>query len=133
MSTISTVITTIASTDTISASRDVINTNTALRHSMNVRAIADADSPYTWQEGDDFVLISSVSSLVTVNLPLAADFPNRTAVFFIKADTGGGAQIDAAVGDGINGSSSYTSLIAKYDSVRLLSDGTEWFAISITP
>ena len=133
MSTISTVITTIAATDTLSASRTVINDNATLRHSMNIRTIADADSPYTVQEGDDAVLIASVSGLVTIQLPYASDFTNRTVLFFITADSGGGAQIDAQSGEGINGSSNYTNLVAKYDSVRLLSNGTDWFAISMTP
>lgn len=133
MSTISTAITTINSSDTLSASRSTINDNTTLRHSMNIRSIADADSPYTWVEGDDAVLIASVSSSVTVNLPAAADAPNRTMLFFITADTGGGAVINPQVGESINGSSTYTNLVAKYDSVRLLSNGTEWYAISVTP
>lgn len=132
MSTISTAITTIASTDTISASRSTINTNTTLRHSMNVRAIADADSPYTWQEGDDCVLVTSTAAIVTLNLPAAASAANRTIMVFLKTDTGGGCTIDGSGAEQINGSSTY-SLLTKYDSVRLLCDGTEWFAIAVTP
>lgn len=132
MSTITTAITTIASTDTVSASRSTINTNFALRQSKNIRTLADADSPYNIVEGDDCVLINSTAAVVQVYLPPAADVPNRVFTVMTTLATGGGGELFGDGTEEINGSNTY-SLYTLYDSVTVVSNGAEWFIISAMP
>lgn len=132
MSTISTAITTIASTDTVSASRSTINTNFALRGSKNIRTLADADTPYNAVEGDDVILAASTATIVQVYLPPAADVPNQVFSVVTTLATGGGVEVFPDGSDTINGGGFY-NLYTLYDSVTVISNGTEWFILSVMP
>lgn len=132
MSTISTAITTIASTDTVSASRSTINTNFALRGSKNIRTLADADSPYNAVEGDDVILAASTAAIIQVFLPPAADVPNRVISVVTTFATGGGVEVFADGSETINGSNN-VNLYSQYEAITIVSNGTEWFILSMMP
>lgn len=129
MSTVSSPITTIASTDTVSASRSTINTNFVLRHDKGIRTIADADSPYTAVLGDDCILAQSTAAVVEVTLPTAASSKHRVISFVTGLATGGGLEIRGAGSETINGSNLYTCYNL-YDSVTIVSDGTGWVVLA---
>lgn len=132
MSTIFNPLTTINSSDTISASRSTLNTNFTLRHAMNVRAIADADHPYTWQLGDDAIVATSTAIPITINLPAVASHKGKTLQVVVALDTGGGVVLDGNASETINGSTTL-AVTATYSTVRILSTGTEWIIIELYP
>lgn len=132
MSTVYNPITTIEPTDMVSASRSTINTNFTLRHAMNLREIADADHPYTWQLGDDCIVVTSTAIPVTINLPAAASHKGKTLQVVIALDTGGGVVLDGNASETINGSTTL-AVTATYSTVRILSTGTAWIIISLQP
>lgn len=133
MSTITTAITTIASTDTVSASRSTINTNFTLRQSKNIRALVDADSPYTIVAGDDCVIAASTAAIVQIYLPTAASAKHRVYTVVNTLATGGGCELFPNGSETINGSTSGVGLYTLYDSVTVLSTGTGWVIISQMP
>jgi len=132
MSTVSTPITTIASTDTVSASRSTINTNFVNRTAVTIRSIADADSPYTVATGDDVVLGASTAALITVNLPTALSAKHRVITFVTTVATGGGIEIFANGAETINGVTNQ-NIYNQYDSLTIVSNGTAWYIIAAMP
>lgn len=132
MSTVYNPITTIEPTDMVSASRSTINTNFTLRHAMNLREIADADHPYTWQLGDDCIVVTSTAIPITINLPAAASHKGKTLQVVIALDTGGGVVLDGNASETINGSTTLP-LTGTYGTARILSTGTEWVIVTVYP
>lgn len=132
MSSIYNPLTTINSSDTISGSRSTLNTNFTQRHAMGVREIADADSPYTWQLGDDVLLVTSTAIVVNVILPPAASYKGTTIQVAIALDTGGGVLLDGNASEQINGATTQ-ALSGTYGTMRLLCTGTGWVIIELYP
>ena len=129
MSTITTPITTINSYDTISGSRSTLNANFILRNAKSIRTIVDADSPYLAVLGDDCIVALSTSAIVQVNLPTAASSLHRVISFVTALATGGGLEIRGNGSETINGSNVYTCYNL-YDSVTIVSDGTQWVILA---
>lgn len=132
MSTIYNPLTTINSSDTISASRSTLNTNFTLRHAMNLREIADADHPYTWQLGDDCIVVTSTAIPITINLPAAASHKGKTLQVVLALGTGGGVVLDGNASETINGATTQT-LTGTYGTARILCTGTEWIIVAVHP
>jgi hypothetical protein len=132
MSTITNPITTINSTDAVSASRSTINTNFTLRQARGVREIADADHPYTWQLGDDVILASSTAIPITVNLPAVASNTGKVIEVVLALDTGGGVVLDGNASEQINGSSTL-AVTGTYSTARILCTGTRWIILDAYP
>jgi hypothetical protein len=132
MSTIFNPLTTINSSDTVSASRSTLNTNYTLRHAMTLREIADADDPYTWQLGDDAIVATSTAIPITINLPAVASNKGTTIQIVLAVDTGGGLVLDGNASELIDGATTLT-ITGTRATVRLLSTGTEWIIIELYP
>jgi hypothetical protein len=91
-----------------------------------VVSIDSTDSPYSVTTADDVVLVDTTSGSVTVNLPTAA-----TASFPIsikKIASANSLIIDPFGSETIDGSTTAT-ITVQYQSVTLVSDGTNWFNI----
>lgn len=123
----STIITTIAATDRASESREDINQNFADRHSLDVTAVAFADTPYTVLDTDQLIVVNGAGGAITVQLPTAASFVNRSLYVVAKSVAGGNVTIDGDASETINGATTKV-LSAAYSGCRITSDGSEWFA-----
>lgn len=132
MSTVSSPITTIASTDTVSASRSTINTNFVNRTAVTIRSLVDADSPYTVATGDDVILGASTAAIITVNLPTALSAKHRVITIVTTLATGGGIEVFANGAETINGVTNQ-NIYNQYDSLTIVSNGTAWYIIAAMP
>jgi len=132
MSTIFNPLTTINSSDTVSASRSTLNTNYTLRHAMTIREIADADHPYTWQLGDDAIVATSTAIPITINLPAVASNKGKTIQIVLAVDTGGGVVLDGNAAELIDGAATL-ALAGTRGTIRILCTGTEWIVIELHP
>lgn len=132
MSTTFNPLTTINSSDTVSASRSTLNTNYTLRHAMTIREIADADHPYTWQLGDDAIVATSTAIPITINLPAVASNKGKTIQVVLAVDTGGGIVLDGNASELVDGATTL-AMTGTRGTVRILCTGTEWIVISLQP
>lgn len=123
----STIITTLEATDTASESRVDINQNFADRHSLDITPVVFADSPYTVLDTDQFLRVNASGGAITIQLPTAASFVNRSLYVVAKSVAGGNVTIDGDASETINGATTKV-LSAAYSGCRLTSDGSEWFA-----
>lgn len=101
---------------------------TTNRRVINLNVATVTASSVTLDEDDDVILCDCSSNAITVNLPAASDYIGK--VFYIK-------KIDVSVnsttvdGDGsetIDGSTTI-SLTTQYESVTIVSNGTNWFIL----
>ena len=89
--------------------------------------IDDGDSPYT--PGDETYIIADTSSdTVTINLPTASGLSGKR--YFIKNIDG--TNTAEVVGDGTEkiDDLNQQDLVNQYDSLNIVSDGTQWWIIS---
>jgi len=124
----STIITTIAATDRASESRVVINQNFADRHSLDITTVAFADTPYTVLSTDQLIVVNGAGGAITIQLPTAASFVNRSLYILAKSVAGGNVTIDGDSAETIDGASTKV-LSAAYSSCRIVSDGSEWYSL----
>lgn len=124
----STIIVTLAASDRASESRVDINENFANRHSLDITEIDDADSPYTVLDADQLVIADGSGGAITVALPPAADFENRSLYVVAKSVSGGNVTINPDGAETIDGASTKV-LSAAYSSCRIVSDGSEWYSL----
>jgi hypothetical protein len=90
-----------------------------------VRAVA-ASGPILPSDG--VILANSAGGAVVMTLPPAADVPNR--IFTVKnVEDTGGVSIDADGGEFIDGVAVPIDIVALYDSLTVISDGTQWWVI----
>lgn len=93
-------------------------------------AITDADSPYTATivAPRNIILADASSGAITVNLPPAADW-DGLLITVKKLDASNNVTIDGDGAETIDGSTTLV-LSTQYDSVTLLSDGTDIHVMS---
>lgn len=124
----STIIPTIAATDRASESRAAINAAFRDRHSLDITEIDDGDSPYTALDTDQLVIADASAGAITVALPPAASFTNRSLYVVALDVTGGNVTINPDGAETIDGLSTKV-LSAAYASCRVVSTGSEWIAL----
>jgi hypothetical protein len=99
---------------------------TASNFSTNGVTVVSSASPYTALAMDEIIVITTAGAY-TVNLPAAADVPNK--IYTIKKGSNDGGGVTVSASDNIDGSATYT--IATYnDVIRLVSDGSTYYIIS---
>ena len=93
--------------------------------SFNTREITASET----LEADDYlVLVDATSGAVTASLPTALS-KEGSQIIVKKIDVSANAvTVDADASETIDGSTT-TSLAAQYDSVTVISDGTEWWIV----
>lgn len=123
----SSIITTIAPTDNATLTFETLNQNFADRHSFDITEIDDTDSPYTVLDTDQYLIVDASAGAVTVALPAAASFVNRSLVVVAKSVAGGNVTINPDGAETVNGASTKV-LSAAYAQSRLTCDGSEWLA-----
>lgn len=93
-----------------------------------VNPIDDTDSPYTVTADDHVILCDDTSGNITVNLPTASGIDNRLYVIKKTNSSTNTITIDPNGSETIDGSATF--LMYDFgDSVRILSDGTNWHII----
>lgn len=104
---------------------------THYRFLKNITTIAT--SPYTLNESahsSNLLNVNAASFPVQVNLPLISTVQPGWGVVVMKTDASANiVQLDGAGSETINGASVYT-LTARYSTVTVVSDGTEWKIIA---
>ena len=93
-----------------------------------VTAIDDNDSPYTVLIADAFVASDATSGAITAVLPAAA---TATGLIYEIKKIDASANAVTVDGDGaetIDGSATQI-LSSQYDSITVISDGTEWWIL----
>lgn len=94
-------------------------------------AITDADSPYTVDLDIANVLIcDDTSGAITLNLPAAASNTHRT-LYVKKISASNSVTLDGSGAETIDNAATLT-LSTQYNYVRIVSDGSEWWVISLT-
>lgn len=85
---------------------------------------SQADSPYT-AAGEDVILFSTTGGASTINLPAAAS--NTGKLYYIKKTTSdyNVLTIDGNSSETIDGSTT-TTLNTQYESIQIVSDGSNW-------
>ena len=90
-------------------------------------AYTETLSTYTAGTNDEVVILANAASNnITVNLPAAAS--NTDRVFYIKKidSSGNTVTVDGNLAETIDDSTTYV-ISTQYDSVKVVSDGTEWW------
>ncbi len=124
----STIITTIAGTDRKSESRAHLNDNFRDRHSLDITTVVFAASPYTVLDTDQLLVVNGAGGAITIALPAAAGFVNRSLYVLAKSVSGGNVTINPDGAETIDGASTKV-LSAAYSSCRIVSAGTEWYSL----
>lgn len=90
--------------------------------------VIEKTAAYTLTLSDSICVVDATGGAVTITLPTAASAINRC--FYIKKiDASGNAvTVDGDGSETIDGATT-ASLASQYDSVQVVSDGTEWWII----
>jgi hypothetical protein len=76
-----------------------------------------------------FVFVITGAADRTMTLPTVADNTGRFLIF-VKTDDGAGKVVlDGEGGETINGAATDNSMANQYDTISIVSDGSEWFKI----
>lgn len=94
--------------------------------------ILSKTTTYTVLNSDQFIKADATSAGFTLNLPTAANISGRTLIIKKVDSSTNLVTIDPSGAETIDGSSTY-ELGMQYQSVTLVSDGTNWFATHYTP
>jgi len=93
----------------------------------NILNVVTKTNDYSLINTDDVVIVDGTSNSVNIDLPSAIS--NRGKVFYIKAvNISNIVRILSTTGGNIDGSSSYT-FIQNNETIRVISDGSNWFII----
>lgn len=87
-------------------------------------AYVSKDADYTATSDDGSIGLDASSNTVTISLPTAVGNSGRVFAF-IAEDISFAAVVDADGSETINGSANYT-FVDQYESIIVVSDGTEW-------
>tara|TARA_R110000803_G_scaffold50816_3_gene105371 strand:- start:4 stop:837 length:834 start_codon:yes stop_codon:yes gene_type:complete len=130
----------IAGTDTLSATRAVLNANFKDAGNLNTASVAATFT--VWADDaagspKDLYLVTTAAATIVANLPTVAsgDAAAGRVVTIMKIDSGVGAvSIDPSGSETINGSATAISLSGQYEYRTLVHDGaTGWTEISRQP
>ena len=89
------------------------------------------DSTYTALATDDVVLGDTSGGAFTITLPAVADVPTGKIYTFIRDGAGANAlTIDGDGSETIDGAATHATMDARYDSITIISTGTEWIVIA---
>lgn len=97
----------------------------ALQRAYAVKAITDTDSPYTADTEYSVILANATSGAITVNLPTAASIAGRTYTIKNTGDGSNAVTVDPNGSETIDGDST-VELTNQYNSIKIVSDGTNW-------
>lgn len=105
----------------LSISGSLLNTGTV--------SIDHTDSPYTLTGTQQFVLIDPSGGNVTINMPDAATYPGRQIFFKLTQAAGANTvTLQRQGSDTIDGATTYTDLDVQYESISVVSNGSNgWF------
>ena len=93
------------------------------------RRTVDTITSDTTIDGDyDVVLCDGSSGAITVTLPAVASSTNYQYTIFAVDVAGGNITVQANASENINGANTQT-LDANYESITIVSDGSEWYII----
>ena len=86
-------------------------------------------SPYTLTGTEQFVLINPSGGNVTINMPDAATYPGRQIFFKLTQAAGANTvTLQRQGSDTIDGATTYTDLDVQYESISVVSNGSNgWF------
>lgn len=93
-----------------------------------LRSTTAKSSAYTIATSDDIVLCNASAGAFTVTLPTASGNTGRQFVIKRMNSGGNAVTVAAASGQTIDGSGS-VSLFAQYQSITVVSDGSDWIVV----
>jgi hypothetical protein len=98
------------------------------RPAIDILTATVATTPIALSEVYDVVLVDTTIGPITLNLPPAANYANRSFTFIKKTADANTVIIVPDGAETISGNPSIT-LLSQYESVVMVSDGTAWFLI----
>lgn len=84
-----------------------------------------SSGPVTLDGEDCFVSVDATSGAITVNLPTASGIEGRVYIVKKRDASGNAVTVDPSGAETIDGASTKT-LASQWDTVRIISDGTNW-------
>lgn len=102
----------------------------ALDDKQNITRVIDSYSANTTlTDANDFVLCNASSAAFTVTLPAAGDFSNKVMNIKKTNTNANDVTIETAASEDIDGNTNLTLTGAGKPSVKLLSDGANWWIV----
>ncbi len=98
----------------------------------SVRSVTQAQSPYSIVDPDDMVVVDATLGVVTINLPSAAAYKGRQLTVKKRDVSINLVTVAGVSGNLIDGLSSRT-LPLQWDSLDVVSDGTDWLRVGAVP